>query len=56
MCAHHILTDFVSALPRGVGLLVALRRGSLTCSPMHDAARTCLASTERAAYEPGWPL
>jgi hypothetical protein len=27
MCAHHILVELVSALLRGVGLLVALRRG-----------------------------
>jgi hypothetical protein len=27
MCAHHILKELVSALLRGVGLLVALRRG-----------------------------
>ena len=27
MCAHHILSDLVRALLRGVGLLVALRRG-----------------------------
>jgi hypothetical protein len=27
MCAHHVLTDLVSALLRGAGLLVALRRG-----------------------------
>jgi hypothetical protein len=27
MCAHHMLTDLVSALLRGVGLLAALRRG-----------------------------
>jgi hypothetical protein len=27
MCAHHILKDLVSALLRGVGLLMALRRG-----------------------------
>ena len=27
MCAHHILTELVRALLRGVGLLVALRRG-----------------------------
>jgi len=27
MCAHHILAELVRALLRGVGLLVALRRG-----------------------------
>jgi len=53
MCAHHMLTDLVSALLRGAGLLVALRRG-LADSPTH-AARTCLASTEAAASGLGWP-
>jgi hypothetical protein len=39
MCAHHILTELVRALLRGVGLLVALRRGLAYLLTHHHTPR-----------------